>query len=322
MNALHSGDLGDIIYFLPVLREFGNDNRIYYIDRPVTKKITPRIPLIHPLVEAQDYIVESAAYHKQHVDHDASTFRRFHQPSRTLMEAQAMHAGIACPKYKPWLKAGEMNHGFRVVVARSPRYNNNKFPWAQLMAKFSSGEVGFVGLQHEFDSFRKNYCGYIKKIPTANLWDVACAINSAELFIGNQSSPLAVAVGLGKKRIVEVCTRVPDCIYPGDAVHCWDGHLVYEDEDLFVDPYEELEVPESLVPPGGWRAGDGKGYLTIRQAVQKQMQLDGIGPVEAKTKVIKRTKKEVDRSFFMGAEPDDLYHRVDKALETMKKVLQ
>ena len=32
-------------------------------------------------------------------------------------------------------------------------------------------------------------------------------------------------------------------------------HLVYEEEDLYVDPYEELEVPESLVPPGGWRTG-------------------------------------------------------------------
>ena len=82
-----------------------------------------------------------------------------------------------------------------------------------------------VGLDEEHEDFCKKF-GEVEHLHTIDLYDVAEAIAGASLFIGNQSSPNAIANALRAPSIVETCLYAFDCIYERDnATYCHDGNL-------------------------------------------------------------------------------------------------
>jgi hypothetical protein len=89
MKVFHSGDFGDIIYFLPVLRELaahtGTKPSMVLGDRPVTKKMTDRAQVITPLLEAIG--VPTEVGNDIGYDLDVSAFRKYHSSNRVLAEA-------------------------------------------------------------------------------------------------------------------------------------------------------------------------------------------------------------------------------------------
>jgi len=53
--------------------------------------------------------------------------------------------------------------------------------------------------------------------------DLAQVISGADLFIGNQSCAYAIAEGLKKRAVLEVCTWLPNCLFHRpDVTHGWD----------------------------------------------------------------------------------------------------
>jgi hypothetical protein len=54
-------------------------------------------------------------------------------------------------------------------------------------------------------------------VPCGDLLEAAEIIAGAEIFIGNQSACNAIANGLGKKVILEVCNYAPDCFLRKDT---------------------------------------------------------------------------------------------------------
>lgn len=257
-----SGDLGDIIASLAAVKHLGGG--VYHlIDRPWTKPLTPRAPLIQHLLLAQPYIErvvigESASENT----YDFSTFRQGGLPwGKTLGALQAEWVGVppgAIDFKQPWVEAPVPDRGLanKVVLARSHRYQNSTFPWTKIL-EFLEGQCVFIGLPEEHNALSQ-YGPAPCHIHTENLLEAANIIKGSALFIGNQSSPFNIAEALKHPRILECCDWVPDCCYGGgDVQYVSDGALTIE---LFGIGY--LETPEyqpprdidtSVTPPGGWQ---------------------------------------------------------------------
>lgn len=102
----------------------------------------------------------------------------------------------------PWLVVDKANYEYRIVVSRSARYRNDGFPWKSLYEQFA-GRAVFIGVPWEHEDFERQV-GKIPYVETPSLLEAARYIAGADLFIGNQSCPRAVAEGLKVPVVVEV----------------------------------------------------------------------------------------------------------------------
>ena len=312
MTFRHSGDLGDAIYALSVISEIEGKHTLRCVDRPgVTAEFLSRVPLLKKLFESQSYI-ESVECSEEPVDHDFVKFRRFHGQSTTLTRAMASEIGlIGGTGEKPWLKVKPSKEtSGKIVIARSPRYNNMEFPWAEIVRHYGD-RLLFVGIPVEHKTFC--HCnGRVEYGEVKDFHELAKLIAGSELFIGNQSSPMAVAMGLGHNAIQEVCIEQPDCIYRRDNVlYAISGHIALPDVagsgELILSPDKlySNEVNRCIVPPGGWKY-DGLPDCD-HFAVQKSlvMKLEKCNDSEADNKLLSANAERVDK-FFRGTNASKL----------------
>jgi hypothetical protein len=214
VTFLHSGDLGDAIYALPSVRALGG-GEIYFDSRPWTRTRWGRslLGVIAPLIDATGFA--SAHLHDgEWIDHDFSTFRNGgYKLGDTIYERQRRWVG-AERNLEPWLKA-DANSLARVVINRASRWEGWHFPWKEIIDTFYE-EIVFIGLPQEHVAFQKEF-GPVFYVPCHDLLEAAEIIAGAEVFIGNQSACNAIANGLGKKIILEVCNYAPDCFLRKDT---------------------------------------------------------------------------------------------------------
>lgn len=235
----HAGQFGDIAYSLPTVRALGPGKFITCLRRE-------RHDLLEPLLRTQPYITDVA--HDPHgrmfdwmrvpveVTHDLNSFRKkeFGIADRTLVRAHGLPFGID-PPTTAWLvpppewKRASKPHA---LVARSFRYHNKRVNWPGVLdhLRHKHGEVFFVGTESEWLAFRAfdvrckqgGYGGFqvgrtdhgLQWLRTPTLVDLAREIYEARYFAGNQSMPLALAIGLGVDHAVEVCPEAPNCSFP------------------------------------------------------------------------------------------------------------
>jgi len=216
----HSGDLGDIIYTLPVIKYHGGG--ILFLNTKKKKKIgrltglnDKKINQLIPLLSRQSYIIKVKKHDDEQYDIDLDSFRKIKNfPKRKnlchfILETYKTPISIT---ENPWLFAEEKKIS-RIVFHRSCRYHNkNAIPVIKNILSEKRKDSLFIGLQEEFEIFCREI-GKIKYLKTDNLWELACIIKGSETFIGNQSCPMAIAIGLGKNYIQEVCPELPDCIF-------------------------------------------------------------------------------------------------------------
>lgn len=247
------GDIGDSVAFLPCLKSVGS-GVLYCVDRPGSRPFSDRIPLIKRLFESQSYVEAVLPWNGEYIDYDASDFRSAGMPfGVTLGRLHADYVGLSPNLNERWLDvpADPRSKG-KIVVARSPRYRNLRFPWASIVQQYSK-DILFVGLPSEYEDFCRMF-GDVDYCSTNDLYEVACLIEGCDTFIGNQSSPNAICEGLKHKSILEVCLRAPDCIYPRDnATYCVDGSM---DVEILGKRFQSSARQESInlqtTPPGGW----------------------------------------------------------------------
>ena len=185
---------------------------LYLCDRPFTKQLSGvRYQTIRPLLLSQPYIKDVRWHAGEKITHDFSTFRKTYGRNRTLAEIQARYVGA-----KPhgsvdrWLHV-EAKPNDRVIIHRSPRYHNNLFPWSQVLKHFGAACL-FVGPENEYRDFAGRF-GEVEHTLPADFLVLARMIAGSRLFIGNQSSPYAVAEGLKHNTIQETSPRAQDCIF-------------------------------------------------------------------------------------------------------------
>lgn len=237
----HSGDLGDIIYSLPVIKALGggvlflsSDCRYPFPGPPRTKMTHTYSNTITPFLEEQDYIWKSKFTPEvpYSTDCDLNAFRMFYRsdasPKTKLKSLFHLHLdafGLSYPEESPWLKANDVTRipGRPIVVNRTPRYHNDHFPWLQLIKRYASQMV-FVGGETEANHFKFVCEGLGVTVPwfkTETVSDLARVIAGAGVFIGNQSAPMAIALGLGQNIIQECWQGNPNCLFKRDNAIFW-----------------------------------------------------------------------------------------------------
>lgn len=222
----HSGDLGDIIYGLAVMKALGggvlflsSDNRHPFPGRERVRLTHPICNQYTPFFEMQDYVWQ-AKYTPNlpySTDVDLNAFREFYRTRNqdnfaSLFTLHQKAFGLSYPEDRPWLTVDKKTviPGKPIVVNRTARYHNDHFPWKSLVTQYG-GQMAFVGSPQEVAEFAK--FGQVYYQPTPNLVDLASVIAGAKVFIGNQSAPMALALGLGQNVIQECWQANPNCCF-------------------------------------------------------------------------------------------------------------
>lgn len=231
MTAKMAGDLGDLLFAMCAFRALGGGTLCLHSEKWTRERMTDeKIASIRSLLETQPYIKEvrwlkdGEAVDTNLNDFRAEYFRTFNRPDfpkrRNLCEWILRTHGVDPAKQNEhWLVVEEPSLVARVVINRTPRYQNPNFPWAQIIKKYG-GDIAFVGTPAEYLTFTQTF-GDVDYITTQNLLAVAQVIAGADLFIGNQSCPYAIAEGLKKPAVLEVCPWLPNCLF--DRPDCWHG---------------------------------------------------------------------------------------------------
>lgn len=228
----HSGDLGDIIYSLPAVRYLGGGTLLlgpcrsgaqFQTREPMTPE---RAAILIPLLKEQPYIIDARfASSPDGVDVDLNEFRRgvwkdnhenlcyIHLKTFAVPFTEADRSWIQVRHPLPFADRP-------VVIARSGRYHSD-FDWKRMLSMYE-GKIVFLGTDTEHSSFCDEFKTDVLFFRTKTLLEVARAIAGAKLFIGNQSSPYAIAEGMKKNTVQETWPGAANCIFerPG-ASYSW-----------------------------------------------------------------------------------------------------
>jgi len=304
----HSGDYGDCIQSLKIIQSAGDPHNAYYlVDRPgITHPMSPRCKPLIALIEVQPYISE-CRMGEDRVDVDFVSFRNHHRATQTLARSHLIHYGIESGRAiemddEPWLFA-EADENFRgkVVINKTARYGNQYFPWRQIVKHYGNRLV-FLGTPDEHRAF-VNTNGWAVHQPTQTLLEAARIIKGSDLFIGNQSVCMNIALGLGHPFIQETCLEQPDCIfYRPQGQYVTLGGVTLPD----IDGSGELVIPEifyigpppntSVIPPGGWQYGGGSSghFDSLAQQIAK---VESLTLEEAKHKLLEFNMRRIPDYF-------------------------
>jgi hypothetical protein len=294
------GDIGDVCILLSIIKQIpGGPHTLLVQSSGCTKAKSPReadrlCRLVKPLAESQDYISECRRVNAgEHIDWNSAGFRgQGYNPGNTLFGAHLSHLittkgiGHGFKADKAWLKVDPApDSKGRVIVNRTGRYRNHFFPWREIYAKYKD-RILFIGLPHEYRDFSGQF-GACEYRYTENMLDVAEVIAGSLLFIGNQSSPNAVAEGLKHDMIQEVSLQVPDCIYHrSNAQHIFDERCRLPgfdgEPDTFVDEREIVGIDTMTVPPGYWQYPGCPVSLSHMQMIKLMKRLPEFAGAETK----------------------------------------
>ena len=271
MKFFHSGDLGDVIYALPSMREMGG-GEVYLNSRPWTAAMTSeRAGVLRPLLEAQPYVGRVTHGDAPPGSVDFSTFRRGGLLYGVSLGELQSRWVAAKATFSPWLSAAKSPESAgRIVCHRSPRYHNPYFRWDEIGKKFG-GRLLLVGMPQEVEALRGQLGFGAEHAPTKDYLALASLIAGADLFIGNQSSPMALAIGLGVPFVQETCLWTPDCLYIRTGCHyCYDGGIPAYGIPSFDPP---PDIDRLMTPPGGWTAaspqtGEADSFKFHRRATR------------------------------------------------------
>lgn len=235
---LHAGNLGDVIYSLPAIKALGGGDLIISPEQRKTAVCSVPInqeqfDIFKPLLDQQTYLrsVKFSQKYPSGTVIDLNQFRSIWiQPSLkkqegidTLCKAHFWTLDIM-DKFdddETWLQVKDPIVTDKIIIHRSPRYQSNDFPWARLVSERQK-DLLFVGLKSEHTAFEKAF-GAVGFWMVNDLLEMARLIAGSRCFIGNQSSPLSIAIGLGRRVICEECKASPDCRFHRDS---YTGHLM------------------------------------------------------------------------------------------------
>jgi hypothetical protein len=125
-----------------------------------------------------------------------------------------------------------------VVLHRSLVRHNPDFPWAHWIQTFSTKKIYFItSSPAEYEAFPWKHMVLYQ--PCETLCSMAQWIYHADWFIGNQSSPLAMAVSLGKRCLAELNPNLLDGIcYMNSPMSNGDVYWYYNSRNHRLPPVE------------------------------------------------------------------------------------
>jgi hypothetical protein len=234
----HAGDIGDLIYGLAVVKALGGGEllvgtKVRSLNKPRTGIGLSQLAFISSFIRRQPYI--ERLHYVNHIPFalDLNAFRQYFDtpchpvegtknkyPHLLELHFKYLHLPI---NYSPWLVAG-CGESFDVIIWRTERQISTKFPWKEVLRRYSPV---FIGTESEHARFQAQF-GPVRYFKVQNLDHAAQLINSARLCIGNSTCFLAVALGLGKQ-VIQETTPTPWHSY---TPSCWPNCVDVEGPDL------------------------------------------------------------------------------------------
>ena len=228
----HSGDLGDIIFSLPVIKALGPG--ILYLDprggegtligakpaRGKTKLNSKSIESVKSLLEFQYYVTEVREWNGESIDYNLDEFR-FHVKYNNLVHSNL--AAFELPTKVadiPWLQPTskiEMPEGKTIVVSRSNRYQGNHSYWEANAPQMAYKAI-FLGSEFEHNLWETTFETSIDYVSTPTVAELANYIAACDLFVGNQGLPHAIAEAMKKNLINEVDKTYPAVVFKRNGV--------------------------------------------------------------------------------------------------------
>lgn len=211
-----TGDLGDCIYAMPVIRHLGGGVVKLKNEPSITRPLTQAMfDSLAGIMKPQPYIEDVVWADGTRVDYDFTLFRSHYRPLRTLAMSQARYLKVDrhFDTATPWLKPPRVvGHGYP-IFARSARYHNPYWDriWPEIVAMHK--DAWFIGLESEHAAFCAEF-GHVRRFPTRDFTDVAALIAGSSVFVGNQSAPYAIAEAMKVNTIQETHLNQRDCIFP------------------------------------------------------------------------------------------------------------
>lgn len=220
----HSGDLGDIIISLAVIKNTGGGD--LYLGPTLkipTERFGPRenityknYEFLKPLLESQPYIrnVIYTETYPENVTHDLNKFRTFY--FKTHNEYESWPNGVNIDLLESTLSAFDLDLSVKnvewlyvrpskpsvkkIIINRTLRGTSQSSDidaaYSYLVQNFSQ-DCGFIGLDDEYDYFVEKF-GYIDRIKINDAKELADIIYQSRLYIGNSSFALWIAESFKK----------------------------------------------------------------------------------------------------------------------------
>ncbi len=230
-SFLHAGTLGDTIYAMNVVNILGGGDVYIQLNGvnelawnaygavnagPHAGRYTREdLDFLFPLLEQQSYVHSLNIWRNELITHDLTKNYKFteHGPQGwqgNQTESYALTCGLDINRYKrelvtlPWLEpvAPIKIPGKTIVINRTGRYLQGRDPnetaWSDWIDEGLNEVAVFVGTPEEHDQFNRQFNASVEYQPVSDMLEMARVIQGCEMFIGNQSMPLAIAIGLGK----------------------------------------------------------------------------------------------------------------------------
>lgn len=210
----HGGDLGDTIYSLPTayalakgeLIDFVLNSSVNMVREPYTAEKVERVADLF-LSQPQ---IQQVRFSEQREGIALDQWRD-RARGNNLMEYVCNRFQVPIPNpNEKWLDVEPLDIA-DVIIARSGRYQGSNFPYRDILLNWGEG-AAFVGFDYEHEDFCSKY-GEVPHYPTPSLLDLARAIAGCKLFIGNQSTPRAIAEALKVPCWVEMPRRPKNTIF-------------------------------------------------------------------------------------------------------------
>jgi hypothetical protein len=208
----HSGDIGDLIAALAAVKARGGGRLILYPHECTGRRMTPaRAKSLEPLLRGQSYL-ESVEWRESGEGLILDGWRNHYRNGLNLADMVASWLGVPhYPRERPWLTVPSVRRAARVVVGRSPRYQNWNFvpAWKRAWQEYHLDAV-FVGTPEEHRDFC-TYVGPLPYLPADDHLALAEVIAGAELCLFNQTGNFWLAEALKVPVVLEACLGLPNC---------------------------------------------------------------------------------------------------------------
>ena len=231
LNLVHTGNVGDVIFALPVLKKLHETiteplNLFLKINEPMRLAggfVHPlnnvmlsqsTADMLQPLMLQQPYISSFGVYNNERIDVNLSLFRKagIRQDRGNIARWNFYTTGVTANLSEKWLFVEPANiYSNSIVIARSQRYNNPIIDYS-FLAKYP--DVVFIGVKDEYKCIEK-FIPNIKWVQVKDFLEMAQIIAGCKFFIGNQSFPFSLAEGLKVPRILETYHASPNVVIEG-----------------------------------------------------------------------------------------------------------
>ncbi len=225
----HSGALGDLIYSLPLVKHFGGGDFYLHLNQMdwIGQHYYGALPspfhqgrmteadyeYMRSFMNAQEYITAFDILDPRtaEITHNLDRFRvPFVGHPDNYINIYCQVFGLDTKQQNhcastPWLTVPRKEDlaGRDVVINRTERWIPNTMDpaWQDLKTQGLADRAVFVGLEREYLKFKEDTGWDIPWRATQTMLELAEVIAGADVFVGNQSQCLALAIGLGVEEI-------------------------------------------------------------------------------------------------------------------------